>query len=225
VGAARGNGRTGGTDAAARPSPVEAITDVVLDILESGGYDAVQLREVARRAHVSLATVYRLFTTRDGLIVATIQRWMATNCYVELTPPAPEESLYDGLMRTLRCVFEPWERSPRVLEAYHRARSGPARERLDLQGMNAVVPIALALLADADPIYARDVGAVLTAMAFSLIADFAEGTLGITEILPTLERAVYRLTTNNEPEAAAARPHQHRPPPPQAARRGLIADL
>ncbi|WP_280201723.1 sigma-70 family RNA polymerase sigma factor, partial [Nocardia cyriacigeorgica] len=37
------------------------ITAVVLDVLETDGYDAVQLRLIARRAHVSLATVYKLF--------------------------------------------------------------------------------------------------------------------------------------------------------------------
>ena len=35
--------------------------------------------------------------------------------------------VYDGLMRGLRYVFEPWERNPRMLEAYHRARTGPGR--------------------------------------------------------------------------------------------------
>jgi AcrR family transcriptional regulator len=190
------------------PSPRTAILAVVLELLESDGYDAVQLREVARRAHVSLATVYRLFPTRDDLIISAIEDWMAANCYADVGPPAPHETLYDGLMRVFRYVFEPWERAPRMLEAYHRAYTGPGRRRLDRQGMTAIEPAARAVLADADPAYAADIDLVLTNMAHAVIARFADGSLDITDILPTLERSVYRLTANNEPAATEARTHR-----------------
>ncbi len=183
----------------------EVIVDVVLELLESGGCDAVQLREVARRAHVSLATVYKLFASRDDLIVTALERWMATNCYAEVAPPAPGESLYDGIMRTLRYVFEPWERSPRMLEAYHRARTGPGGQRLDRQGMAAIEPAGRAVLAGADPAYVADLGLILTYMADAVIGRFADGTLDITDVLPTLERTVFRLTTDNQPAATASR--------------------
>jgi AcrR family transcriptional regulator len=178
----------------------DIVLGVVLELLETGGHDAVQLREVARRAHVSLATVYKLFATRDDLILAALERWMAVNCYAELAPPGPGETVYDGLMRTLRYVFEPWERSPRMLEAYHRARTGPGGERLDRQGMAAIDPVGRAVLAGADPTYVADIELVLGTMAYAVIGRFADGTLGITDILPTLERAVYRLTTDNARE-------------------------
>ncbi|SQE00481.1 helix-turn-helix domain-containing protein [Parafrankia sp. BMG5.11] len=41
--------------------PADAILSVVLELLESGGHDAVQTREVARRARVSPLTIYKLF--------------------------------------------------------------------------------------------------------------------------------------------------------------------
>lgn len=178
---------------------------MVYELLESGGYDAVQLREVARRARVSLATIYKHFPTRHDLIVTALERWMATNSYASLAPPAPGETLYEGLMRAFRYVFEPWERSPRMLEAYHRALTGPGGERLEFQGMNAIEPIARAVLGDADPTYVRDIELVLTNMAYAVIGRFADGTLDVTAILPTLDRAVFRLTTNNEPEASGRR--------------------
>jgi len=188
----------------------EAITGAVLDLLESGGYDAVQLREVARLARVSLATVYKLFPTRDALIVAGVQRWMAADSYSEPGPPPAGETLYDGLMRIFRHVFEPWERSPHMLAAYHRARTGPGGERLDLQGIAAIEPAARAVLAGADPDYRDDIETILTNMAYALTGRCADGTLDITAILPALERLVFRLTTNNEPAAAAARTRRSR---------------
>jgi hypothetical protein len=107
-------------------------------------------------------------------------------------------------MRGLRYVFEPWERSPRMLEAYHRARSGPGGKRLDAQGMAAIVPLARAALAGADPAYAHDIEVILRNMAYAVIGRFASGTLDITAILPTLERAVFRLTADNETAAIEA---------------------
>ena len=191
--------------------PADLIVSVVQDLLESGGYDAVQLREVARRAHVSLATIYRLFPTRDELIVTAIERWMSTYSYAQLATPPDGESVYDGLMRGLRHVFEPWERNPRMLEAYHRARTGPGGRRLDRQGMRAVMPNADAVLQNADPVYRDDITLILKNMAYAVIGRFAAGAIDITAILPTLERAVFRLTADNETPAAAARDLETRP--------------
>lgn len=42
-------------------------------MLDTGGYEAVQLREVARRARVSMATIYKRYRTRDELIVAALE--------------------------------------------------------------------------------------------------------------------------------------------------------
>jgi AcrR family transcriptional regulator len=202
-----------GPERTSEPTHHDRIVGVVQELLESGGYDAVQLREVARQAHVSLATIYRLFPTRDDLIVTAIEQWMSTHSYAELAMPEPGESVYDGLMRGLRYVFEPWERNPRMLEAYHRARTGPGGRRLDRQGMRAIEPNANALLAAADPAYVEDLTLILKNIAYAVIGRFAAGTLDITAILPTLERAVFRLTTNNEAPALAARDRGARPRP------------
>jgi hypothetical protein len=136
---------------------------------------------------------------------------MSANSYAELAPPAPDESLYDGLMRGLRHVFEPWERNPRMLEAYHRARHDPGGKRLDRQGMNTMMPNADALLAGADPQYVEDVTLILKNLAYAVVGRFASGGLDVTAILPTLERGVYRLTADNETLARDARPSRARP--------------
>ncbi|MCX4095215.1 TetR family transcriptional regulator [Nocardia sp. alder85J] len=189
---------------AAGRDPRDRIIEVVLTLLQTEGYDSVQLRRVARLSQASLATVYKLFPTRDELIVAAVAEWMATNAYPDLTAPAPEETVYEGLMRVLRNVFQPWERNPGMLEAFHRARSGPGGTRLDAQGFDAVIPVAGQIFGGADPEYVADVGLVLTNMIYALIARFTERTIEIGEILPTLERVIGRLTSNNEVAAAAA---------------------
>ena len=58
------------------PARRDRILDIVAELLETEGYDAVQLREVARRARTSLATIYKRYSTRDELILAALQSWM-----------------------------------------------------------------------------------------------------------------------------------------------------
>jgi AcrR family transcriptional regulator len=180
------------------------ITETTLSLLESEGYDAVQLRRVARLAQVSLTTVYKLYPTRDELVLTAVAQWMATNTYTELDPPRADESLADVLIRVTRYVFEPWERHPRMLAAYYHARSGPGGQRLDAQGFAAVLPAVSTMFASLDEDYAADLALVLTNMVYALLGRFAHGDLAITEILPALERAIIRLTQNNVPFAGAA---------------------
>ena len=174
----------------------DAIVDVVVELLESEGYDAVQVRTVAQRARISLATMYKLFGTRDELIVTALERWLDANAYAALTMPEPGESPYETMVRVLRTVFEPWERHPRMLEAYHRARSGPGGERLDRHGMAIVRPIVEAALTDTDPQYLSDIDLVHGHVVRGAIARFADGEIEVTDILPILERALFLLTAD-----------------------------
>jgi len=179
---------------------LDPILEVVVDILETGGYDAVQLREVARRARTSLATIYKRYPTRDALILAALERWMDEHRYASLTTqqPGPDESIYDGLMRVFRTIFEPWERHPDMLRAYYRARSAPGGQRLVSRGVDAVVPAAMAVLGEADPDLVADLPPIVSNLAYGLVARFTAGEIAITEILSTLDRALFRLTAGHE---------------------------
>ncbi|MFD4402075.1 TetR family transcriptional regulator [Nocardia sp. NPDC058499] len=191
------------------------ILAVVADALERAGYDGVYLQDVARGARVSLSTIYKMFGTRDQLIIAALEQWMARTSYTDLAPSDPDEPLGAGLMRLFRRVFEPWERCPKMLEAYHKARTGPGGDRLESQGIAALLPAAGAVLAGADPDYLDDIGRVLTGLSYGLINRYAAGAIQITDILPTLEKAVHRLTTDNR--AAAENAHLRRAHTPNPA--------
>jgi AcrR family transcriptional regulator len=180
--------------------PHDRILDIVVDILETEGYDAVQLREVARRARTSLTTIYKHYPTRDALILAALECWMDQNRYAALAAQThgPNESIYDGLMRVFRTIFEPWEQHPDMLRAYFRARSAPGGQRLVSRGVDAVVPAAMAVLDDADASLVEDLPAIVSNLAYGLVGRFAAGEIAITEILSTLDRALFRLTSGYE---------------------------
>jgi TetR/AcrR family transcriptional regulator, cholesterol catabolism regulator len=191
---------TGSADAELSAAP-DPIIEIVVDLLDTGGDDAVQLREVARRARVSLSTIYKRYATRDELIAAALEWWMDNNRYARL--PSPDEglgdSLYDDLMRVFRTLFEPWEPHPLMLKSYFRARSGPGGHRLIQRGVDAVVPLARAILSRLEPNVAKDLELVLTGVIFGFLGQFVQGEIEVTDIMPGIERAVFWLTASCEP--------------------------
>ena len=116
----------------------DRLLDVVVEILETEGYDAVQLREVARRAKASLATIYKRCPTRDDLILAALEYWSQQHRYagIGVRERRPGASLYDALMELFRTIFEPWESHPEMLVAYFRVRSSPNGEKLFRFGLD-----------------------------------------------------------------------------------------
>lgn len=178
----------------------DRVLAIVAEILETDGYDAVQLREVARRARTSLSTIYKRYSTRDELILAALEAWMDENRYAGVADlrREPEESLYDRHMRLLRTIFEPWEQHPAMLAAYFRVRSAPGGERLLKRGLDVVVPAGLELLADVDEDFLRDADDVIANVVYGLLGRFAAGEIAITDILPALERTVYWLSRGYE---------------------------
>ena len=190
-----------GDSSARRDDP---LLDVVVEILEAEGYDAVQLREVARRARTSLATIYKRYSTRDELILAALEAWMEEHRYSNVVPPPrePDSSLYDGLMALFRMIFEPWEQHPGMLAAFFRVRSGPSGAKLLSRGLDIVVPAATELLADVDEGFISDFNAAISSLVYGLMGRFSAGELTITELLPAIDRTVFWLTSGYESSGA-----------------------
>ncbi len=176
---------------------IDPIIEIVVDLLDTEGYEAVQLREVARRARVSLATIYKRYATRDELIVAALEWWMDTHRYAGLAAPTiftADSSVYSNLMDLFRTIFEPWEQHPLMLRSYFRARSGPGGKRLIQRGFDAVLPVAKAIVAQLDSELAQDLELILSGVVFGFLGRFTAGEIEVTEIVPGIERAVFRLT-------------------------------
>jgi AcrR family transcriptional regulator len=179
-------------------------------MLCSGGTDSVQLLDVARRSRVSLTTIYKHFGSRDELIVAVIEAWMQSVVYGPLAEPTPEEPLYEALTRYFRHIFEPWEQNPRMADAFMRARLGPKGGRLVTQGFAAAEPLTR-LFKNLDPAYVEDVLMIITNTVTALAFRFAAGDIAVTEIMPNLERTIFRLTGDFESHALIQPSSRRRP--------------
>ncbi|MFF8292506.1 TetR family transcriptional regulator [Streptomyces sp. NPDC016309] len=86
-----------------------------------GGFDAVQMREVAEAAGVALGTLYRYFPSKIHLLVATMQDQLDhLHTTLRKRPPtgrAASERVAETLMRAFRAL----QREPHLAEAMVRA--------------------------------------------------------------------------------------------------------
>lgn len=178
----------------------DRLLDVVVEILETEGYDAVLLREVARRAQTSLATIYKRYPTRDDLILAALEYWSQRHRYSGITVAGQgsKASLYDGLMEIFRTIFEPWESHPGMLTAYFRVRSSPTGQKLFRFGLDVVAPAGLRVLADVDEEFIADLDTIFSSVIYGLLGRFSAGEIAVTDILPILDRTVYWLVRGYE---------------------------
>lgn len=202
----------------------DRLLDVVAEMLEQDGYDAVQLRAVARRAQVSLATIYKRFGTRDEMIFAALQHWMQHNRYADLSghPTKPDATLHESLMQLLRPIFEPWERHPRMLTAYFRARSSAEGQQLFRFGLELVAPAGLELLADVDDEFVASLDAIITTVIYGLLSRHSAGEIDVTDIIPILDQTVFWVVRgyesgNGEPKPVARVTSRGRAPRPSRA--------
>lgn len=64
------------------------VLDAAMELAAEGGYDAVQMRDIATRAQVALGTIYRYFSSKDHLLAACqVELWRAQADRLEAKPP------------------------------------------------------------------------------------------------------------------------------------------
>ena len=95
----------------------DRVIRAALELGAEGGYDAVQMRDVATRAEVALGTIYRYFPSKDALLLAVMVQWLGDlEQRVTRHPPAGAttvERIMDVLTRALRAM----DRDPRLTAA------------------------------------------------------------------------------------------------------------
>jgi AcrR family transcriptional regulator len=86
----------------------QRVVDAAMALATEGGYEAVQMRDVAARAGVAMGTVYRYFTSKDHILAAAMVYWTEV-LYDQLNehPPrgaTPSDRVLDVLDRALRAL-------------------------------------------------------------------------------------------------------------------------
>lgn len=97
------------------------ILDAAMEFASEGGYDAVQMRDIAERASVALGTLYRYFPSKNHLLVSALDREFdrVEQFSKTLTVPGdtPRERMMFVFERTARALID----DPKMAEALTRA--------------------------------------------------------------------------------------------------------
>ena len=103
----------------------ERVIDAALQLAAEGGYDAVQMRDVAARAQVALGTIYRYFSSKDHLLAAAqVELWRETAKRFEQRPPEGATAA-DRVVALLERAMRGAERDPQRMAALITASSSP----------------------------------------------------------------------------------------------------
>ena len=102
--------------------------EAAVDLAAEGGYDAVQMRDVAARAGVALGTLYRHYSSKDQLLLAALADQAGElRSRLAQRPPRgddPGDRVADMLRRATRALT----RDPRISAAMVTALASPEAE-------------------------------------------------------------------------------------------------
>jgi AcrR family transcriptional regulator len=115
------------------------VIDAAMSLALEGGYEAVQMRDVAARADVAMGTVYRYFSSKDHLLAASLVHWVEQLDIRLAQSPAqgasPAERVIDALDRALRAMG----RQPTLVGAVFTALASPDPAAIECQQQVSVL--------------------------------------------------------------------------------------
>ena len=174
----------------------DRVITAALELGAEGGYDLVQMRDVATRADVALGTIYRYFVGKDHLLAAGLVAW-ARELEVRVTQRPPRgdtiaERMVDLLSRATRAM----EREPALSAAVITALSSSDPEVVECQ--REVTRVmgriqATAFPDDFDPDLQTRIIRTLGHVWFSALLGWVNGWSGISQAGEELAAASHLL--------------------------------
>ena len=95
----------------------ERVIAAAVELASEGGYEAVQMRDVAAQADVALGTLYRYFPSKDHLLIAALAEQVSTLQRRLAQKPPRGTNAADRVVDVLRRASRALEREPRLTAA------------------------------------------------------------------------------------------------------------
>ncbi|NBW76091.1 MAG: TetR/AcrR family transcriptional regulator [Sphingomonadaceae bacterium] len=100
----------------------EQLLDIATALIEERGNTALTMTELAARAGMSTANLYRYFDSKEAVIEAVAGRWFAPKVAIMEEVVAcdlpPRRKLYEFYARRFALIRAMWERDPVVFQTY-----------------------------------------------------------------------------------------------------------
>jgi TetR/AcrR family transcriptional regulator, cholesterol catabolism regulator len=176
----------------------ERILEAAMELATEGGYDAVQMREVAERADVALGTLYRYFPSKVHLLVAAMGRTFQSlqeSVRVDGSDGTPQERVYRVVAAVTRYLARHRRLSGAMIRALMSADTEAAREVEEVGEMLVSIiasahrdPEATPTPAESehDALVAHIIGKVWLTDVVTLLS----GRMTVSQVLEDLERTI-----------------------------------
>ena len=136
------------------------ILDATISLASEGGFDAVQMREVADRADVALGTLYRYFPSKIHLLVSALAgRFEAADQALRSRAVTGDDEA-ERVIGVLRRVTRGLQGDEKLTEALTRAfmfADSSVQTEIDRVGMLLTTMLTRAMRPEADEVTAEDV--------------------------------------------------------------------
>jgi AcrR family transcriptional regulator len=167
------------------------VVQAAVELASEGGYELVQMRNVAARANVALGTIYRYFESKDQLLGAALVEWAeALEKRLGHRPAVgatPADRVVDVLRRASRSVERNQRLSSALITAIASPDSGIGRYQAEVN------QVLVRLLEDALEGVAADrregVVRILSNVWFASLIGWVHGWRGIRSVGEELEFA------------------------------------
>src|SRR5579872_6043379 len=127
------------------------VIEAAMELALEGGYDAVQMRDVAARADVAMGTVYRYFTSKDHLLAAGLVSWVEQLDVRLAQVPARGSTaslrVVDVLERALRAM----SRQPKLVAAVFMSLASAEPAAIECQQQMAALMDGIIIRAIGEP--------------------------------------------------------------------------
>ncbi len=165
--------------------------DAAFELGAEGGYDAVQMRDVAATANVALATIYRNFSSKDQLLAAAMTEWIERLHDRVTQRPARGATATEQMIDVLDRACAAMSLQPKLSMALLRAMASPdagVRKRGGEVG-SSIATVGDPILAHLPADVRADILAVLGHVWYSSLVTWANGRSDFDSVTSELHRA------------------------------------
>ena len=173
-----------------------------MELAEEGGYEAVQMRDVAARADVALGTVYRYFSSKDQLLAAVWADWTAAlERRLKGNQPLEGTTRADRVNDFLRRATRPLERKPELAAALVTswASADPHAAGYQREVGSWMTRIVVDALDGLSPTEQQGIREVLAHVWYSVLLGWVKGRLEAERMHEILHAACHLLLDPREP--------------------------
>jgi len=172
----------------------QRVVEAALELGAEGGYDAVQMRDVAARANVALGTIYRYFSSKDHLLAAALVEWARDlERRVTVRPPRGRTTA-DRVVDVLRRATRAMELEPKLSAAVVTALSSNDLQVAQCQREVGTIMgriQGLAFPSDFEPELQARITQALGHVWFSSLVGWVNGWVGIAQTGDELDSAAH----------------------------------